>query len=302
MDASELGVLDSEPSAGLPQGSGAQEECRAETESRIADGKPRAARPRRSRLSLDGVEPFLPLLMFAAICGIWELLTVAGVWSPAAFPGPGKVLASLWELLRTGVLVKHAVASLFRVTLGFYLAVGLGLPLGMLLGQWRSGREALNSLIQFLRPISPLAWIPLAMLWFGIGDKPAIFLIFLSSFFPLVVSTIVAVRQINSTYFRVASNFGLSPWERVTHVVVPAILPAILPALRISLGIAWLVVVAAEMIAVKSGLGYLILDARNALRMDIVVAAMVAIGLIGVVLDRVVSKLNQIESMSWGLR
>lgn len=245
---------------------------------------------------------YLPFLTFLCIVAAWELLAVVGIWNVAVFPGPGRVLASSWELLRTGVLVKHAIASLFRVTVGYYLAVALGLPLGILLGQWRSGREASNSLIQFLRPISPLAWIPLAMLWFGIGDKPAVFLIFLASFFPLVVSTIDAVGQINSTYFRVAANFGLSSRERITKVIVPAILPGIMPALRISLGVAWLVVVAAEMIAVKSGLGYLILDARNALRMDIVITSMIAIGLIGVVLDRVISRLSHIESMSWGLR
>lgn len=211
------------------------------------------------------------------------------------------VSRSLWELLWSGLLARHVVASLFRVTAGFYLAVSLGLPLGILLGQWRAGQAAFNGLIQFLRPISPLAWIPLAMLWFGIGDRPAVFLIFLASFFPVVVSTSVAVQQINSTYLRVGANFGLSRWEMVTQVIVPAILPGILPALRISLGVAWLVVVAAEMIAVKSGLGYLILDARNALRMDVVIAAMIVIGAIGVVLDRIVSRLSRIESMSWGL-
>jgi NitT/TauT family transport system permease protein len=139
------------------------------------------------------------------------------------------------------------------------------------------------------------------MLWFGIGDRPAIFLIFLASFFPIVVPTIIAVRQVNSTYLRVAANFGLSPAERVVQVIVPAILPVVLPALRISLGVAWLVVVAAEMIAVKSGLGYLILDARNALRMDHVITAMIAIGAIGVVLDHVIARFSRMKSMGWGL-
>lgn len=256
----------------------------------------------RSPLRSTQLSSLLPVLTFVSICAAWELLVLTGVWSSAVFPGPDRVLASFWELLRTGVLVKHTVASLFRVTAGFYLAVVVGLPLGILLGQWQAGRQALNALLQFLRPISPLAWIPLAMLWFGIGDKPAVFLIFLSSFFPLVVATTVAVTQISSTYFRVAANFGLSPWERVTKIVVPAILPGILPALRISLGVAWLVVVAAEMIAVKSGLGYLILDSRNALRMDIVITSMIVIGMIGVVLDRLVSRLGHLDSMSWGRR
>ena len=164
----------------------------------------------------------------------------------------------------------------------------------------RSGHVQRNDSV--LRPISPLAWIPLAMLWFGIGDKPAIFLIFLSSFFPLLLSTIHAVNHINSLYFQVAANFNFGKLEVVRKIIFPAILPAVLPALRISLGIAWLVVVAAEMIAVKSGLGYLILDSRNALRMDYVMDAMIAIGLIGICLDRVIVQLNRIKFVSWGSR
>ena len=138
------------------------------------------------------------------------------------------------------------------------------------------------------------------MLWFGIGDKPAVFLIFLSSFFPLVVSTTVAVSEINPVFFYVAANFNFSKAERITKIIVPAIMPTVVTALRISLGIAWLVVVAAEMIAVKSGLGYLILDSRNALRMDYVMVAMIAIGAIGLVLDYVMKALSRLESVFWG--
>jgi len=206
----------------------------------------------------------------------------------------------MWELTVDGTLLKHSVASLFRVTVGYYLAVLFAIPLGMILGWWKVGQTLFNSIIQFLRPISPLAWIPLAMLWFGIGDRPAIFLIFLASFFPLLVSTINAVNHINTLYFQVAANFKFTKLETVARVIFPAILPSVLPALRISLGIAWLVVVAAEMIAVKSGLGYLILDSRNALRMDYVMDAMIAIGLIGICLDRVIRQLNRLKFVSWG--
>ncbi|MBI5572623.1 MAG: ABC transporter permease [Desulfomonile tiedjei] len=242
----------------------------------------------------------LPCLLFLALGAAWEILAVFSGWSPAVFPGPRLAAKAAWELIANGTLLKHSVASLFRVTVGFYLAVIFALPLGMILGWWKTGQISANALIQFLRPISPLAWIPLAMLWFGIGDKPAIFLIFLSSFFPLLVSTITAVNHINSLYFQVAANFNFTRIEILSKIIFPAILPSILPALRISLGIAWLVVVAAEMIAVKSGLGYLILDSRNALRMDYVMDAMIAIGLIGICLDRVISQLNKIKSVSWG--
>jgi NitT/TauT family transport system permease protein len=163
-------------------------------------------------------------------------------------------------------------------------------------------RSFLNPVIQFLRPISPLAWIPLAMLWFGIGDPPAIFLIFLSSFFPMVVSTTIAVHNINRTYFQVAANFKFTRWEMLTMLILPAIIPEVVTALRLTITIAWLVVVAAEMIAVQSGLGYLILDARNALRMDYVMDGMIVIGLIGIVLDALMRRLGNIESASWGTK
>lgn len=230
---------------------------------------------------------------------LWELLARYSGWSEQVFPGPVKVFISMWELIRNGTMLRHAVASLFRVTVGFYLAILFGIPLGIVLGRWRTAQQFLNPLIQFLRPISPLAWIPLSMLWFGIGDKPAVFLIFLASFFPLVVSTTAAVQSINPVYFYVAANFNFSRYEVVTKIIIPGMLPSVLTALRITITIAWLVVVAAEMIAVKSGLGYLILDSRNALRMDYVMDGMIVIGAIGLLLDYVMTRLNRIDSIAW---
>jgi NitT/TauT family transport system permease protein len=140
------------------------------------------------------------------------------------------------------------------------------------------------------------------MLWFGIGDKPAVFLIFLASFFPIVVSTTVAVQSINPTFFHVAANFDFSRIEVLQKIVIPAIVPAIITALRLTVTIAWIVVVAAEMIAVQSGLGYLILDARNGLRLDQVMNGMIVIGLIGILLDWIMRRLGQIDSAAWGIR
>jgi len=244
---------------------------------------------------------FLPTLAFLGLVLLWEFICRVSGWRQEVFPSPMQVAVSMWELIKNGTLIKHTIASLFRVTLGFYLAVLFGIPLGIILGWWKMGQMAFNSLIQFLRPISPLAWIPLTMLWFGIGDKPAIFLIFLSSFFPVLVSTMVAVNHIKSNYFQVAANFNLSKTETFRMVIFPAIMPSLLPALRISMGIAWMVVVAAEMIAVKSGLGFLILDSRNALRIDFVMDSMAVIGVIGIGLDRVISQFSKIKSVSWGI-
>jgi NitT/TauT family transport system permease protein len=241
----------------------------------------------------------IPLLGFIALLLLWEVLARFSGWSRQVFPGPEVVLESMGELLADGTLVKHTVASLFRVTVGFYLAAGLGIPLGIILGRMQTAKALINPLIHFLRPISPLAWIPLAMLWFGIGDPPAIFLIFLSSFFPLVVSTAIAVDGINPTYFHVAANFNFSPLETITNLVIPAIVPEVVTALRMTVTISWLVVVAAEMIAVQSGLGFLILDSRNALRMDYVMDGMIVIGLVGLILDYLMRQLGSLEIANW---
>lgn len=242
----------------------------------------------------------LPLLTFCGFVLIWSLASHFSGWNNQVFPGPLIVVSSIWELIANGTLIQHTIASLFRVSAGFYLAIILGIPIGMVLGRSKTLLYAFNPLIQFMRPISPLAWIPIAMLWFGIGELPAIFLIFLSSFFPLVVSTTLAVSSINPTYFQVAANFKLTRWEVISKIIFPAMLPAVVTALRITLGIAWLVVVAAEMIAVDSGLGYLILDSRNALRMDYVMAGMVVIGLIGLGLDMAMKWLGQSDAVVWG--
>lgn len=237
---------------------------------------------------------------FTIILLVWEVFARFSGLSNYILPDPITVVRSLYELLANGTLVRHTVASLYRVTAGFYLAIIFGIPLGILLGRLQYARWLINPIIQFLRPISPLAWIPLAMLWFGIGDRPAIFLIFLSSFFPLVVSTTIAVHNINPTYLQVAANFKFNRVETLTKVIFPAIMPEIITALRLTITIAWLVVVAAEMIAVQSGLGYLILDARNALRMDYVMDGMIVIGAIGLFLDGLMKRLGQIESAQWG--
>jgi NitT/TauT family transport system permease protein len=217
------------------------------------------------------------------------------------FPTPGQVLAGLVELARQGLLLKYIVASLFRVTWGFGLAVVVGVPLGLILGWFPLAYTALNPFIQILRPISPIAWIPVAILWFGVKDTAPIFLIFLASVFPITVSAMAAVMNMQQVYLRAARNFGLRGLPLFRRVILPAALPQIITGIRIALGVAWLVVVAAEMIAVNSGLGYLIIDARNAgKRYDLVVAGMVLIGLIGLVLDFMVRQLEKFDEVRWG--
>lgn len=227
---------------------------------------------------------------------------LASFWqSVGQLPGLEQIGQAFCELASSGQLLRSTVASLFRVTVGFYLAALLAIPVGLILGRRPMVFQWLNPLIQFLRPISPLAWVPFAMLWFGIGEKSAVFIIFFASFFPILIPTVKAASGIHPMYFQVAANLQLGGWECLRLVILPATIPSILLALRVALGIAWLVVVAAEMIAVKSGLGYLIIDARNALRMDYVVVAMITIGCIGLLLDFAMTRLEQLESMRWKL-
>lgn len=216
-------------------------------------------------------------------------------------PGPLAVGAGILELGSRGLLVKYVVASLFRVTWGFLGGALLGIPIGLTIGWYRRAELAFNPLIQVLRPISPLAWIPIAILWFGVGDLAAIFLIFLASFLPLTVTAMNAVAVIPDVYVNVGRNFGLRRGQLVYRVLYPAVMPQLVIGLRITLGIAWLVVVAAEMIAVNSGLGFLIVDARNAgNRYDLVVAGMVMIGMIGLLLDVAIRSLERVPAISWG--
>lgn len=240
-----------------------------------------------------------PLVFIAALLLLWHI--AAARQTSHILPTPWQVMLGIVELAQRGLLLKYIVASLFRVTWGFAGAALLAIPLGLALGWFRRGEMAFNPLIQIFRPISPLAWIPISILWFGVGDMAAIFLIFLASFLPLTVTAINAVNGIAPVYINAGRNFGLSHGQLVYRVLYPAVMPQLIIGLRITLGIAWLVVVAAEMIAVNSGLGFLIVDARNAgNRYDLVVAGMVMIGVIGLLLDIGMRSLEGIKSLRWG--
>jgi NitT/TauT family transport system permease protein len=240
-----------------------------------------------------------PVAFIAVLLLAWQ---IAVARQPVhILPTPWAVVLGIAELARRGLLLRYVVASLFRVTWGFAMAALVAIPAGLAIGWYRRTEMALNPLIQIFRPISPLAWIPISILWFGVGDVAAIFLIFLASLLPLTLTAMNAVESIPTVYVNAGRNFGLSPARLVYKVLYPAVIPQLIIGLRITLGIAWLVVVAAEMIAVNSGLGFLIVDARNAgNRYDLVVAGMVMIGLIGLLLDTGMRSLEGIRSLRWG--
>jgi NitT/TauT family transport system permease protein len=248
---------------------------------------------------MNHVKETLPsLAVIAALIGAWWVTVVAT--HSVIFPTPWAVVTGTFELLKDGTLWRHIGASLMRVGVGFGLAVCVAVPLGLWMGWVRSAYRMLNPIFQILRPISPIAWIPIAILWFGVGDASPIYLIFISSVFPMVVQTTVGVHTIEKRYLRAAENFGVSRGTLFRQVVIPAVLPQVITGMRIGLGVAWLVVVAAEMIALHSGLGYMIMDSRNAgNRYDLVIAGMIIIGLIGLSLDGIMRLLEGLKSVRW---
>jgi NitT/TauT family transport system permease protein len=184
------------------------------------------------------------------------------------------------------------LASLTRVLVGFAIGTGLAIPLGLLLGTSRIAYRLGHPLLEILRPIPPIAYVPLAIVWFGLGNPPAFFLISLGAFFPVLVSTIAGVRTVDSIYLRAARNLGAGGATLFLRVILPAAAPQILTGTRVGLGVAFIVVIVAEMIAVNSGLGYRILEAREFFWSDKIIAGMFTIGLLGLGLDTAMEVVN----------
>ncbi|HEY0589730.1 MAG TPA: ABC transporter permease, partial [Pseudoduganella sp.] len=188
-----------------------------------------------------------PLAVLVAIVAVWWYAVIAT--ESLIFPTPGQVVTGTLELVEDGSLWEHIGASLMRVGMGFSLAVLVAVPMGLWMGRVEGAFRTLNPVFQILRPISPIAWIPVAILWFGVGNASPVFLIFIAAVFPMIVQTAAGVHTIEKRYLRAAENFGVSRSRLFRQVIVPAVLPEIIVGMRISLGVAWLVVVAAEMIA-----------------------------------------------------
>jgi NitT/TauT family transport system permease protein len=241
----------------------------------------------------------LPLALGAVLVALWQ----AGVvWSGTRiFPSPLRVVRGAYLLAANGLLLRYTAASLFRLGTGFALGTTLGVPLGLAMGWYKGLSIAVDPIIQILRPISPIAWIPVTIVAFGVANSAPIFIVFLGCFLPIVTVTSSAVRNIPPSFVKVGRNFGLSPVALFARVILPAALPEVLGGLRLALGIGWIVLVAGEMIAVNSGLGYLVLDSRNAgQRYDLVVAGMGAIGVVGLLLDAALRQAEKIRSLHWG--
>lgn len=238
---------------------------------------------------------------FVILIVVWQLILKIGNYNEALFPSPMGVVKGFIELVSTGVLVKDIHDSMIRFAIGYFLAVISAIILGLILGWFRNVWGFINPIVQVLRPISPTAWLPFIVLIFGIGDLPAIVIIFIAAFFPVLLSTVSAVASVDETYLKVAKNFGIKQPQVLTKIILPAAFPNIATGLHLALGTAWIFLVSGEMVGAQSGLGYLIIDARNNLRSDMLMAGMVVIGVLGLVLDGLIRLLEKWISNKWGI-
>ena len=249
------------------------------------------ARPRTSPLTAG--TPLRRWALLLALGAIWEAATRLALVDALILPPLSRVLVRGWQLLCTGRLLADLTASAGRVLLGFIMAAVVAFPAGVAMGLYAPLEEMGSALLSLLRPLSPPAWIPLAILWFGIGDAPALFIIFVGTFFSLLVGTVAATKAVSSDSIKVALTLGATRWQSVRHVVLPSLLPAFLAQARIGLGLAWMCVIAAEMVAVRRGVGFLMVEARNLFRTEDVIVGMISIGLVGVGTDWLFTRLEE---------
>lgn len=242
----------------------------------------------------------LPFITFVALLTLWQAVAYLGPYSRILFPAPADVLKGAFELLGEGKFWGYVGVSLARFAAGYLTAALVAIPIGLLFGWYSRLWTAVDPLVQLLRPISPIAWFPLISLWFGIGDLPAIVIIFIAAFYPILLSTVAAVRQVDPVFLKVAGNFGASEKNIVTRVVIPASFPYIAMGLHIAVGTAWVFLVAGEMLGVRSGLGYLIIDSRNFLRTDLVLVGVIVIGLFGLLMDKTIGMVERWVKMKHG--
>jgi NitT/TauT family transport system permease protein len=254
-------------------------------------------------------EAAVGLVVPAVVIGLWQAVAMLGWVNPQVLPSPLAVVekwiayllplqpydpaAGSWiKWAVSGELITDAMGSLYRVVVGFVVGAGLALPVGLAMGAKPRVYAWLNPLVQLLRPIPPIAYIPLSILWFGLGNPPAVFLIALGAFFPVLMNTIAGVRQVDGIYLRAARNLGASGSTMFIRVILPAAVPYILSGVRIGIGTAFIVVIVSEMIAVNNGLGFRILEAREYFWSDKIIAGMISIGMIGLAIDVAMNKLN----------
>jgi NitT/TauT family transport system permease protein len=238
---------------------------------------------------------------FSVLILIWQFTILIGDFEEALFPSPLKVGEGIISLILDGTLFIHVKVSLTRFFIGYLSAVILAIFLGLILGRIDKLWNIIDPIVQVLRPVSPIAWSPFIVLWFGIGNLPAIVIIFIAAFYPVLLTTVSAVKKVEGTYLKVAQNFEIKQPQLMMKIIFPAAFPYIANSLHIALGAAWIFLVSGEMIGAQSGLGYLIVDSRNQFKFELVLAGIIIIGVLGLILDKGIKLFEQWVGKQWGV-
>ena len=242
----------------------------------------------------------LPIITFIIFLFIWQCVIWIGDYQPILLPGPLLVAESIWQFIITGEIFSHLGISLFRFIVGFGFAVIVGVPVGFLLGRSNALFDAIEPLFQLIRPVSPIAWSPFVVLWFGIGSLPAMAIIFIAAFFPIVFNTIKGIRNVEPQYLKIASNLTLKGWSLYRNILFPGAFKHIMGGIHMAVGTSWIFLVSGEMIGAQSGLGFLIVDSRNMLNLEDVLSAIFFIGVFGFLIDRLISYLEKMILTRFG--
>ncbi len=246
---------------------------------------------RRALILISWIVPFV-------VVGLWEILARSGVLSAHVLPAPSKVLGTAVGLVRDGKLIGDMGISLLRAATGFAIGGSIGFALGTLVGFSRLAEAFLDRTIQMIRAIPFLAILPLVIVWFGVDEGGKIFLVSLGVMFPIYINTVLGIRQVDPKLVELGRVAGLSDWGVVRHIILPGALPSILAGIRYALAISWLALVVAETIATSSGIGFLAMDAREFLRIDVIVLAIVIYAGVGVLSDAIARALER-RLLSW---
>lgn len=245
----------------------------------------------------DGV--MYPLLSAALVLLVWSAIVKSGLVPEAILPGPAKVLDALREETNDGRLAAHLYASAGRLVIGFLIGATTGALLGLVLGMYRVARSALLPIVEILRPIPPLAWVPLALIWLGIGEDSKIFLIALTVCFPVLIATMKGAQQIDAVLLRAAQSMDTPFAAMLFRVILPATVPDLLTGLRLGWTLGITILVGAEMIAASSGLGFLIINGMNTGRFDQVILGILLLGVVSVLTDAGFVALKRTKVLRW---
>lgn len=237
-------------------------------------------------------------VLVVLVIALWQIMSSNGKLNPVILPAPAKVLATFISMIKKGTLLENVLVSLTRVLKGYAIAMVAGLILGIFIGLFEHARRLTDLVVQIVKPIPPIAWIPLVILWFGIGESGKVFLIFLGGFFTMLINVVDGIRQADVKLLEVSETAETPFIKHVFRVIIPGAAPNIFTGLRVGLSSSWMCVVAAELVSSNTGLGYMIMNARQFGQTDVVIVGMLIIGLIGKLMDSVL-KIIESRVIKW---